>query len=276
MNVKKYKLVPIEFFNDVNKTSESDIKNKNDDNDNNNYNNNNNKKNERSIKDIISSNLEETNFKPSKHYVADFKIGDVPSQGGGVSDKNSSVPVFLPNASVLPENSESYKLRTLDTALNELLADKSLSEDLKIKLYLIFKEKYDATRRNIEELQDVNMIADENPKGILNKVVSELPKSKLKDGYKLANILADASKKYIKWNADGVIIHPVVENSGTFDLRMLIKTILYKKSVPNVHTTIAEKIVRPFFGQLMKEELISNDKLKKLNRPVRLSNYVPW
>ena len=44
MNVKKYKLVPIEFFNDGNKSSESDIKNENDNNDNNNYNNNNKKK----------------------------------------------------------------------------------------------------------------------------------------------------------------------------------------------------------------------------------------
>lgn len=66
MNIKTYKLVPISFFGNMEKSDINADKNLD---------------NERSIKDIVSA----TNFTPSKHYVADFKIPKPVQDGGGGS-----------------------------------------------------------------------------------------------------------------------------------------------------------------------------------------------
>ena len=57
--------------------------------------------NERSIKDIIESSLQNTNFVPSKHYTADFKIGKPVQDGAGLAHLRE--PVLFPKTGILPD-----------------------------------------------------------------------------------------------------------------------------------------------------------------------------
>ena len=101
MNIKKYKLVPISFFENVGNSGEfvkdggdsaEDGAGGSSD------------SNERSVKDIIESNLRNTNFAPSKHYTADFKIGKpVQNGGGGGVLTHLREPVLSLRKNVLPE-----------------------------------------------------------------------------------------------------------------------------------------------------------------------------
>ena len=82
MNVKKYKLVPISFFNGLTDSNDMEVSHD--------------KEKSRSLRDIIPV-TQDTNFKPSKHYVADFKIepskevdADRQSGAGWFSEKNQT------------------------------------------------------------------------------------------------------------------------------------------------------------------------------------------
>ena len=57
----------------------------------------------RSIRDIVSENLANTEFAPSKHYVADIKF---PQKGGA----RNEMPIWLPNGNQLPEFSKGYRI----------------------------------------------------------------------------------------------------------------------------------------------------------------------
>ena len=185
--MKTYKLVPISFFENDNKmeTQKEEEERGGD--------------NSRSINDIVESNLQKTNFNPSKHYTADFKLGSKTKHqmdGGAVAWGGTNKlegPIFLPNTNVLPEYSEARKLQSLDQNLKDLLADTTIPEDFKIKLYLILKQKYDNVRENMDignSDTDKMEFSDENlsPMSILNKIVNELPMNKRGEGNKLANI----------------------------------------------------------------------------------------
>ena len=272
MNIKTYKLVPISFFENDEKMETQKEEERDGDN-------------SRSINDIVESNLQKNNFKPSSHYIADFKLGSKTKNQmdgrGLVRDDANKLggPIFLPNTNVLPEYSEARKLKSLDQNLKDLLADTTIPEDFKIKLYLILKQKYDNVRENLDnEKSDTDKMdfSDENqsPMSILNKVINELPNNKKGEAQKLVNIFMQQGK-FLRWDESGNITHPKLTNRGSFDLRMLIKSILYKKHVSDAHTKITGQIIRPFFDILDAENLIANDGLF-IRKPLTLSKYVPW
>ena len=221
MSVKKYKLVPISFFDSM---GEKEIRNieemeTRDDGVN---------EDARSIKDIESANLHNTNFEPSDHYVADFKIGksnekDVKS--GGVVSKNKL-------EGTVSDMQEYDNMKFID----ELLSNTSIPEELKIKLYMILRQKYDQSKENIENKQDINDGDGENisHRGALGKVIADLHSTKAQAGYNLANILLN-EPKHIRWNSDGAITHPYLKNNKAFNLKMLIKSVLYKKNSSKSH-----------------------------------------
>ena len=280
MNTKTYKLVPLSFFENGGGKMETHKKEVEEEEENERDGDNS----SRSISDIVESNLQNTNFKPSSHYTADFKIGSskkrkkhqMEGEGGGVSD----VPIFLPNTNVLPEYSEARKLKSLDQNLIDLLADTTMPEDFKIKLYLLLKQKYDNVRENMggENKSDTDKMefSDENlsPLSILKRAVNDLPKTKKGEGQKLVDIFMQQGK-FLRWDNLGNIIHPKLPNGGPFDLKMLMKSILYKKNISDAHTKITGQIIRPFFDLLEAENLIGNDRLFN-RRPLTLSKYVPW
>ena len=277
MNTKTYKLVPLSFFENGDKMETQKEGEEEDERDGDNS---------RSINDIVESNLQKTNFKPSSHYTADFKIGSKRKHQmggeGGVWDAADKLdgPIFLPNTNVLPEYSEARKLKSLDQNLKDLLADTTMPEDFKIKLYLVLKQKYDNVRENMgdEKKSDTDKMdfSDENlsPLSILKKAVSDLPKNKKWEAQKLVDIFMQQGK-FLRWDELGNIIHPKLANQGSFDLRMLIRSILYKKHISDAHTKITGQIIRPFFDLLEAENLIGNDRLFN-RRPLTLSKYVPW
>ena len=57
----------------------------------------------RSIKDILTDSMKNTEFEPSKHYVADLKF---PQTGSG-----NQMPIWLPNESQLPEFSKGLRIK---------------------------------------------------------------------------------------------------------------------------------------------------------------------
>ena len=279
MNTKTYKLVPLSFFEngsgkmETHKKEEEVVVEEERDGDN---------SSSRSISDIVESNLQNTNFKPSSHYTADFKIGSKKRKQhqmdgeGGVSD----VPIFLPNTNVLPEYSEARKLKSLDQNLKDLLADTTMSEDAKIKLYLLLKQKYDNVREHMgsDNKSDTDKIefSDENlsPLATVKQVIKDLPKNKRWEAQKLGDIFMQQGKN-LRWDELGNIIHPKLPIVGSFNLNMLMKSILYKKNISDAHTKITGQIIRPFFDLLEAENLIGNDGLFD-RRPLALSKYVAW
>ena len=236
MNVKKYKLVPLSFFKGL--ENEENVETSG-----------------RSLRDIIPT-VKDTNFEPSKHYVADFKIGKTKTGSG-----------WLPGEST-------YLLETL----NEVLDNQTVPEDLKIKLYMILKQKYD----NVEKVPQQKQIdkltlfdADvESPRSVLVKAISKMGKTKIKVGFTLANILVDEPKN-LKWNAAGDIIYPVLKDYGAFDMGNLVKAILMK-DVTLLHTNLAEQVIRPFYHRLEEAGVIFNKKLIRDKKPINMSKYVAW
>ena len=277
MNTKTYKLVPLSFFENGGgkmETHKKEVEEEEEERDGDNS--------SRSISDIVESNLQNTNFKPSSHYTADFKIGSKKRKQhqmdgeGGVSD----VPIFLPNTNVLPEYSEARKLKSLDQNLKDLLADTTMSEDAKIKLYLLLKQKYDNVREHMgsDNKSDTDKIefSDENlsPLQILQTVTKDFPKSKKAQAQKLGDIFMRQGK-FIRWDNEGNIIHPKLPIGAPFSLNNLIRSIVYKQNISDAHTKLAARIIRPFFDLLEAENVIGNDRL--FNRtPSTMSKYVPW
>ena len=258
MSVKKYKLVPISFFDSM---GEKEIRNieemeTRDDGVN---------EDARSIKDIESANLHNTNFEPSDHYVADFKIGksnekDVKS--GGVVSKNKL-------EGTVSDMREVDNMKFID----ELLSNTSIPEELKIKLYMLLRQKYDHNKENIENKIENDDDSAPSHRGVLGKVIADLHSTKAQAGYNLANILLN-EPKHIRWNSDGAITHPYLKDNKAFNLKMLIKSVLYKRT-PQSHTDIALRIIRPFYEKLEKAGVLLNDKLI-LKSPQVISNYVAW
>ena len=266
MNVKKYKLVPLSFFDGVSEKDNTDMTSQD------------NKKN-RSLRDIVPDNLQDTNFRPSRHYVADFKIKPSNKNLDDGDDKSGSGWFSEKKTNILPGNLG--KTRHLDDTLNEILNSQNVPEDLKIKLYMILKQKYDHTDN---ETNNENNVKDEklasfdteveSPRSVLSKILNKMGNTKIQSGFKLSNILVDEWKN-LRWNAAGDITHPKLKNHGAFDMSMLVKSIL-TKDVSHTHTMIAEKIIRPFYHRLAAANVIFNDKLLRKVQPMNLSKYVSW
>ena len=93
MNIKTYKLVPFSFFDKVGNDAEfakNNINSEQEVPDNG----------SRSVRDIVEANLQDTNFEPSNHYTADFKLGkpSLPVEGFGHPEST-----FLGDSGILPK-----------------------------------------------------------------------------------------------------------------------------------------------------------------------------
>ena len=112
--------------------------------------------------------------------------------------------------------------------IDEILSNTSIPEDLKIKLYMLLRQKYDQSKENIENKIENDDDATSH-RGALGKVIADLHSTKVKAGYTLANILLD-HPQHIRWDIDGIITHPILEKNKAFNLKMLVKSVLYKKN----------------------------------------------
>ena len=88
---------------------------------------------QRTIKDIIDSNtLENTEFEPSKHYVAEQKFIQ---KGSG-----AATPIWLPNEKQLPQFSRGSRIKKSYDDISNILNNNSISDDLKVRLYTMYRK----------------------------------------------------------------------------------------------------------------------------------------
>ena len=295
--MKKYKLVPVSFFENYGKPGEFIMDNVNSDEKtslkNVNVIDSNVSKLDkgRSISDIIDGNMRKTNFTPSNHHVADFKFGKLPQNGEGLILQNqlrepALFQDYLPDP-VEKKIQNATTLKKIDPDLKNLLSDSSISDDLKLKLYNMYQSKYYTREKSgdvgSESEDDMMTEIDGNsagPRKILNKFVAALPNVFIRKGEMLADFLMK-EKKYIQWDMDGEIILPELKDIGAFNLNNLIRAILYKKGVLHEHVKIAAKIVAPFYDKLKQRDLIGNEAifrriLKKIKKNTLMSSYISW
>ena len=192
MSIKTYKLVPIAAFGKLDLSSapveEEEVP-------------------KRSVRSIIEDNLENTDFSPSTHHVADQKY---PQQGGGVEN-----PLFLPNTNILPQFSKGSRIKkSYENTLN-ILNDESLSDDLKIKLYTLMRHKYNAVRKGgdgtPEDDDDEELVGSARQQQVLRAIrdiADNFPPIKQPNAYKIINVLL-RNKRYIDWDIKGYITHPI-------------------------------------------------------------------
>ena len=271
MNIKTYKLVPFSFFDKVGKDVEftkNNIDSEQEVPDNS----------SRSVRDILESNLQDTNFEPSTHYTADFKLGKPSSPVEGFGHPETT---FLGDSGILQKKNHNVKLKSIDQDLRELLNNDKISDDLKIKLYTILQRRYEHARNYTDQVKtdnDVDSLGENSPQRVLNDIILSLPNSKTSSGKNLAEILIN-EYKHIRWDVDGNIIFPKLSHLGAFDLEYLIRAILYSTSSEK-HTQLAAKLVRPFLYKLQKKNVIGNYKLTEYmekEKPISImSKYVAW
>ena len=165
-------------------------------------------------------------------------------------------PVLFPETGILPEkNTRGFTLRLPDPDLNDLLDNNSIPDELKMKLYLILQRKYDRSKTDngdsLEKMEDAGNLNMDNssPRQVLNKIVAKLPIKLVKKGRLLADILMEEGDN-VRWDHDGNITHPILRNIGSFDLKLLVRTIIYTKGNSGTHSRIASQIIRPFMNKL--------------------------
>ena len=110
---------------------------------------------QRTIKDIVdSSSLENTEFEPSKHYVAEQKFLQ---KGSGAA----ATPVWLPNEKQLPQFSRGSRIKRSYDDMSDILNNNSISDDLKVRLYAMARKKYKSAM-SVGETDDVDGGADDD------------------------------------------------------------------------------------------------------------------
>ena len=230
MSIKAYKLIPIRDFekSDLNRkedkicgdvekakkeAEEKEVNEKD--------------KPKRTIRDIVSDNLANTQFEPSRHYVADIKF---PQKGAG-----DQMPIWLPNENQLPEFSKGFRIKKTHDEIDTILNNNEISDDLKIKLYTIFRKKYNNARKigNYEDDEgaDADDEDDDDREDVMRgrkrgwkvslktirDIVDDLPASKQRHANRLVNIFMK-NRKHLSWDMKGDIIRPfhrdidVIEN----------------------------------------------------------------
>ena len=286
MSVKSYKLIPTHIFEKMECSQKQGIHNsgKNEEN--------------RSVRDIVQENLADTQFSPSTHYVADFKLS--PKKGGFAGNMyDQKVPVFMPNSRELPRYSRGFKLKKSLDKISDILESDELSDDLKIKIYGMLKRKYDDVRNidgNFSENEDADIddgvVNDrahkknksKEPKSAgmstLTDIVKKLPAKKNADGRMLADFLIRHTGR-IKWDVYGNIFYPKLNGIESLDLLKLFKAVLYKDyNGSHDDVELAAKVLYPFRDELLKRGIIANpDLISKFgvrDNIQKLSKYVSW
>ena len=274
-----FKLVPIKDFekSDLNKDPKCDKQKGDDDDDG--------CAPQRSIKDIIDSNsLENTEFEPSKHYVAEQKF---------IQKGSGATPIWLPNEKQLPQFSRGSRIKKSYDDISNILNDNSISDDLKVRLYTMYRKKYNNAinvRESDEDddddgVEDVDFIVKRKSKqrelvGVIRDIVDKLPAGrKQRIAYKIINILTK-NKRHLSWDFDGTILHPPHRDlDEVVNMKKFLDIILYRNKGSRVQIGVVADLIKPFFKDV--EPFILNEKLlnkigKTVNVKGNLPQYVSW
>ena len=286
--IKMFKLVPIKDFekSDLNKDPKCDKGGDDNDDDGGAP--------QRSIKDIIDSNsLENTEFEPSKHYVAEQKFIQ---KGSG-----AATPIWLPNEKQLPQFSRGSRIKKSYDDISNILNNNSISDDLKVRLYAMARKKY-KNAMSVGETDDDDGGGDEDADddeedgyvsvrkkrknkqrelaGVIRDIVDKVPiGKKQKIAYKIMNVLGK-NKRHLRWDLDGTILHPPHRNLDEIvNMKMFLDLVLYKNRGSVKQLGVVADLIKPFFKDF--EPLILNEKLLNKARKTakvkgNLPQYVSW
>ena len=277
-----FKLIPIKDFekSDLNKDGEKKCDKQKDDDDDGGGG-----APKRSIKDIIDSNsLENTEFEPSKHYVAEQKF---------IQKGSGATPIWLPNEKQLPQFSRGSRIKKSYDDISNILNDNSISDDLKVRLYTMYRKKYNNAinvRESDEDddddgVEDVDFIVKIKSKqrelvGVIRDIVDKLPAGrKQRIAYKIINILTK-NKRHLSWDFDGTILHPPHRDlDEVVNMKKFLDIILYRNKGSRVQIGVVADLIKPFFKDV--EPFILNEKLlnkigKTVNVKGNLPQYVSW
>ena len=281
ITIKTFKLVPIKDFekSDLNKDPKCH-KGKDDGDDENTS------APQRTIKDIIDSNsLENTEFEPSKHYVAEQKF---------IQKGSGATPIWLPNEKQLPQFSRGSRIKKSYDDISNILNDNSISDDLKVRLYTMYRKKYNnaINVRESDEDDDDGVVSDDEDfivkrkskqrelVGVIRDIVEKLPAGrKQRIAYKIINILTK-NKRHLSWDFDGTILHPPHRDLDEVgNMKKFFDIILYKNKGSPVQIGVVADLIKPFFRDV--EQFILNEKLiKKIGKGLKvkgnLPQYVSW
>ena len=240
---------------------------------------------QRTIKDIIDSNsLENTEFEPSKHYVAEQKF---------IQKGSGATPIWLPNEKQLPQFSRGSRIKKSYDDISNILNDNSISDDLKVRLYTMYRKKYNNAinvRESDEDddddgVEDVDFIVKRKSKqrelvGVIRDIVDKLPAGrKQRIAYKIINILTK-NKRHLSWDFDGTILHPPHRDlDEVVNMKKFLDIILYRNKGSRVQIGVVADLIKPFFKDV--EPFILNEKLlnkigKTVNVKGNLPQYVSW
>ena len=259
MPIKKYKLVPIDLFerlggykNENCTKTEDEIPH-------------------RSVKNIIDYNLNNSEFKPTTHHVAEETL----KQGGA----GMGTPIFLPDAKELPEFSRGSRLKRSYDKVTDILDNESISDDLKIKIYKILKQKYDNNRvEHLEETETVKHDAMAMERSEIREIVNSLPAGKRRAANRVMDVFLK-HPNHIKWNVNGDIILPNIFGIDTVSpIKRLLELMVYTKRGVTKQIDTSVDIIRPFKQQLQPFILNTRilDELYRRGQNARFSKYVSW
>ena len=251
---------------------------------------------QRTIKDIVdSSSLENTEFEPSKHYVAEQKFLQ---KGSGAA----ATPVWLPNEKQLPQFSRGSRIKRSYDDMSNILNNNSISDDLKVRLYAMARKKY-KNAMSVGETDDDDAGGDEDADddeedsgyvsvrkkrknkqrelaGVIRDIVDKVPiGKKQKIAYKIMNVLGK-NKRHLRWDLDGTILHPPHRNLDEIvNMKMFLDLVLYKNRGSVKQLGVVADLIKPFFKDF--EPLILNEKLLNKARKTakvkgNLPQYVSW
>ena len=236
--------------------------------------------NRRILKDVMEQNeveINENDINIPFHYVTDMK--NTPLKGG--EDKQKNIPIFLPDAAYLPEYSRGRNLRKSYDDMSDILYSKDIPDEIKIKLYHIFRDKYENVRKPVRINMESGIQSDtenesDNNSRILERILAMLPENKQELGSTVGDILYNDDM--IKWSKYGYITSPPTPREQQMDLNKLLKILIYRNTGTQNEIDLVYSIVKPIFNIL--EPYILNRKLiKKHDESIqnkRLTKYVAW
>ena len=248
---------------------------------------------QRTIKDIVdSSSLENTEFEPSKHYVAEQKFLQ---KGSGAA----ATPVWLPNEKQLPQFSRGSRIKRSYDDMSNILNNNSISDDLKVRLYAMARKKYksamsvgetddDGDDEDVDDDEEDGYVSVRKKRktkqrelaGVIRDIVDKVPiGKKQRIAYKIMNVLGK-NKRHLRWDLDGTILHPPHRNLDEIvNMKMFLDLVLYKNRGSVKQLGVVADLIKPFFKDF--EPLILNEKLlnkarKTANVKGNLPQYVSW
>merc|ERR1712240_921520 len=141
-----------------------------------------------------------------KHYVAEQKF---------IQKGSGTIPIWLPNEKQLPQFSRGSRIKKSYDDISNILNDNSISDDLKVRLYTIFRKKYN-NAVNVRESDEEDDVLEDDEDFIVKRksrqreLAEKLPAcKKQRNAYKIINILTKKyNKRHLSWDFDGTILHP--------------------------------------------------------------------